>query len=99
MGVEGGGAVRADDAEVLQPVVVAPAVDVIEDETHRVTAPELSLAAQLAPARFQAVRPEALLERAARVRRPGDEDLLERPSSRSRYLGAPGIRVEMIRRD
>ena len=39
------GAVRADDAQVLEPVVIRNAVDVVEDQRERPSAPALTLAA------------------------------------------------------
>jgi len=48
MRVERRCAIRADDPEVLQPVVVRHAVDVIQNERQRAPAPGVSLAAQLA---------------------------------------------------
>jgi len=52
MRVEGGGAVGADHPQVLEPVVVRDAVDVIEHQGHAATLPMFVLTAQLAP-RFQ----------------------------------------------
>jgi hypothetical protein len=48
VGVEGRGAVRANDAEVLEAVVVTYPVDVVEDQRHMPAAPSLRLAAKLA---------------------------------------------------
>jgi hypothetical protein len=45
--VERGGAVGTDDAEVLEAVVVADPVDVIEDQRHAAVTPQLPLTAQL----------------------------------------------------
>jgi hypothetical protein len=42
------GAVRADDPEVVEAIVVTDAVDVIEDQRQAASAPHLTLAAQLA---------------------------------------------------
>jgi hypothetical protein len=42
VGIEDRRAVRAHDPEVLQTVVVADAVDVVEDQTHGPAAPELA---------------------------------------------------------
>jgi len=44
--VEGGRAVRADDAQILKAIVIADAVDVIEDQAHGSAAPQLVLTAQ-----------------------------------------------------
>jgi hypothetical protein len=49
MSVQGRGAVRADDLQVLQTVVVADAADVIEDERHSSAVPLLTLSAELVP--------------------------------------------------
>ena len=67
--VERRGTVRADDSEVLEPVVVGHAVDVVEDQRHPPAAPFLALPAELAPPLLEAVVVEALLEMTAAVRR------------------------------
>jgi hypothetical protein len=45
---ERGGAVRAHDAKVLEPIVVRDPIDVIEYERHAVATPRLVLTAELA---------------------------------------------------
>src|SRR5207245_1335074 len=74
MGIERGGAVRAHDAEVVDPVVVADAADVIEDETHCASIPFLVLAAHFAAPSFDAFDKETLLQVPPVVARPFDED-------------------------
>jgi len=71
-------AVRAHDAQVLDPIVVADAVDVIEDQRHASPAPHLTLAAELALTRLEARLVEPLLQMATRERRALDEDLVKR---------------------
>jgi hypothetical protein len=51
--VEGRGAIRAGDPQILEPVVGCVAVDVIKDQRHPLTVPFLALAAKLARARLQ----------------------------------------------
>src|SRR6202041_3085848 len=53
--VEGRVAVRADDAEVLEPVVGRGAVDVVKDQRHRSPVPDLTLATQLASPFLQSI--------------------------------------------
>ena len=48
--IECGGAVWADDAEILYPIVRRGAICVVEDEGHSASSPRLSLAAQFAKA-------------------------------------------------
>jgi hypothetical protein len=62
MGVEGRGAIRTGDAEILQPVVVGNPVDVIENHRHPVPTPSLILAAQLATPSIETSIEQALLE-------------------------------------
>ena len=70
-------AVRADDLEVLEAVVVGPAVDVVKDERHLAAAPVLSLAAELAATLLQAGLVQALLEMASVVGTAGHEHFFE----------------------
>jgi hypothetical protein len=68
-------AVRTHDAEVLEPVIVADPVDVVEDQRKPASAPQLALPAELAALRLKSRRVQPLLEMAARERRALDEDL------------------------
>jgi hypothetical protein len=43
MRVQGGGAVGTDDAEVLQAMVITDAIDVIQDQRHGLSVPQLTL--------------------------------------------------------
>src|SRR5215218_4398605 len=72
-------AVRADDPEILEPVVGRDAVDVVEDQRHARAAPQLVLAAHLAAALLDALRIKTPLEVPPVVRGVGDEEVLERP--------------------
>jgi hypothetical protein len=94
--VECGCAVRADDAKVAEPIVIAHAVDVVEDQAHRAAAPVLVLATQLADRTLQPLLVETLLQVVARISGVLDEDLFERPP-RARSLEGR-VRVEMLRR-
>lgn len=53
MSLERGGAVRADDPQVLEAVVIRYSIDVIEHKRHPLTLPDLILAAHLTHAPFQ----------------------------------------------
>jgi hypothetical protein len=102
VGVERRGAIRADDPKVLEPVIVAPPVDVIEDQRHAPPLPFLSLTAQLAPPCLEPLREETLLELDPREGRPLDEDLGERDRDLSIALecrGAGRRRIEVLHRD
>jgi hypothetical protein len=77
MSVERGSAVRTDDPEVLETVVVRNAVDVVENQRHSPTAPRLVLTAKLADRPFNAGLVEAKLERVALIRRARNEDRCE----------------------
>ncbi len=95
-------AVRAEDPQVLEPVVVADAVDVVEDQRHPAAAPLLVLAAELAALRPEAGVEEPLLELGAVVAAVLDEDPLERDRrarSPPRTLAQHVARVEVGGRD
>ena len=92
--------VRADNPEVLKPVVVGDAVDVIEDQRHPRAVPLLALTAHLAAAVLDALGVEAPLEVGALVARVLYENLLERTYAvrmRRRSLPRAG-RIEVLRR-
>ena len=78
MRVERGIAVGADDSQILEPVVVGHAVDVVEDQRHVALVPVLVLAAELAHPVLELRVVETLLQIAAVVRRVFDEHLVER---------------------
>jgi hypothetical protein len=42
------GTVRACDPKILEPIVIGDAVDVVKDQRHPRTTPDLTLAAELA---------------------------------------------------
>jgi hypothetical protein len=50
VGLKRGCAIRTYDPQIVDPVVVVHAVDVVENEGHPATVPELALTAQFAPA-------------------------------------------------
>ena len=62
VGIERGIAVRAHDPQVLEPVVIANAVDVVKDKAHRTPHPLFALAAQLAHRLLEAFLQEAALQ-------------------------------------
>src|SRR5436305_5632676 len=59
MRVECCGAVRADDLEILDAVVCRVAVDVVENQRHPLSVPELADATQLAARNLEAFFVEA----------------------------------------
>jgi len=73
-------AVRADDPEVLEPVVVMHAVDVIQDQRHPPAPPLLAETAQFAHGDFQTIGVEAVLEMTPAEAAVLDEQLLGRAS-------------------
>jgi hypothetical protein len=60
--IEAGRAVRAQDPQILQPVVVAYAVDVIEDQADPAALPVLTLPTELTTPGLQALGIEPPLE-------------------------------------
>jgi hypothetical protein len=99
MGAKGRCAVRTEDAQVLEPVVVADAVDVVEDQGQLCAAPDFALSAELASSILQPFLVQALLEIGAAVRGVLDEDVFE-----GQFLSTPeapvtGMRVEVVDRD
>jgi hypothetical protein len=88
-------AVGADDAEILEPVVVRHAVDVIEDQGERATVPELALTAELAPWRLDALGEQTPLQVAAVVRRVLDEELGEGSGDSTQGLPPDRVLVEV----
>jgi hypothetical protein len=95
MGVERRSAVWTDDAQVLEPVVIGHAVDVVEDHAHRPSVPDLRLPAQLADGTLQPCAIEAPLEVAAGVGGARNEDVLERNPLRPAIAQA-GVPVEVL---
>jgi hypothetical protein len=90
------GAVRADDAEILQPVVVGDPVHVVENQRHSPAAPVLALAAELARSLLETRCVEPVLQVATRVRRALDQDFPERYglAAAKRVQGGPA-RIEV----
>ncbi len=62
VGLEGGGTVRTDDAEILEAVVISDTIDVVENQRHPVAAPAFVLPAELADALLDAFLEETILE-------------------------------------
>lgn len=79
VGLQRRSAIRAHDLEVLEPVVVRYAVDVIEDQRHRPSEPLLSLPAQFALPALQALAEQSPLQISAVVVRVRHENLVEGP--------------------
>jgi hypothetical protein len=65
VGIESRRAIRTHDLQVLQPVVIWNAVDVVENQRHRPAPPVFVLAAPLAAPHLEALREEALLQLAS----------------------------------
>jgi hypothetical protein len=97
--VEGRRAVRADDPEVVEPVVVSYAVDMVKDQPHPPAAPGVALSAQLAPGDLHALVIEALLEAASAVRRPLDEDLFQWDAGTPPAFTGGRVLIEVVGRD
>jgi hypothetical protein len=97
--VQRGGAVRADDPEVLQAVVVRYTVDVIEDQPESAAPPQLALSAELTNRLLEPSFVEPFLETGARETRVLDEDLRERLAPADTGPTQAGVWVEVIGRD
>src|SRR3954467_2533596 len=80
MGVERRRTVRANDAQVLEAVIPAVAVDVVENQRDQTTVPELALSAQLTAPLLQALFVEPVLEMTAVERRVLNQHLRKRSS-------------------
>ena len=76
MGVERGRAVRADNPQVLEPVVVGDSIYVIQDERHPTAHPFLILPTQLALSLLDPFLEQSGLEMSARVGRTFDQNLI-----------------------
>jgi hypothetical protein len=98
MGVERRVAVRTEDAQVLEAVVVPHAVDVIEHERHPGALPHLALAADLATRLLEALREQASFESHSGIGRVLDEHLGERRGLAQGWSKVPP-RIEVIRGD
>jgi hypothetical protein len=94
--LEGRCAVRADNAEVLEAVVVSDTVDVVEDERHLASAPRAPLTAELAGRTFNAGLVEALLQVPAAVRRAFDENLIQWFCSAPTCRSSCRVRIKMV---
>ena len=92
-------AVWADDAKVLQAMVVSDPVDVVEDQRHPATSPDLALAAQLTAALLESSLVEPLLQRPAWICGTADEDFAKRPPVTLVRARPNQVRVEVVNRD
>jgi hypothetical protein len=102
MGVERRGAARTQDPQILEPVIVAHTVHVVEDQSQPSGLPQLARAAHLADPQLETFRIETLLELDAGERRPLDEDLVERPCnepSPEQRRATRCVRVEVVDRN
>lgn len=96
MSLERGRAVRAEDPEVLDPVVIADAIDVVEDQSHRPAAPLRALATVLADRGLETGVVKAPLQVTSREGRPLDEDRVQRNRLSEPTEGSPGARPKMV---
>lgn len=97
---QGRSTVWANNPEILEAIVVADAVGVVEDQRHRCPVPLLPLTAKLALAPLDSFRVKAPLEVASRVRRALDQDLCQGsrlidPSQRFKARAA-GVKVRSV---
>ena len=88
-------AVGTYDSEVLESVVVADPIDVVDDQRHPAAAPHLVLTAQFATARLQSRLVQPILQLAARVRGSFDEYFLERIRFVAGVTPPGPVRVEL----
>src|SRR3954467_11674384 len=91
-------AVRTHHAQVLEPIVGRLTIDVIEDERHAVSVPDLALPAELADRPLELFVEEPSLQRGTMVRRAPDQDRAQR-SLRRTTPGVVRVLVEVVRRD
>ena len=78
MGIQRGRAIGTNDLKVLESVVVRHAIDMIENQRHRATAPIFVLPALLTAALLQTLPVQAQLEAVSRVSRTRNKHLLKR---------------------
>jgi hypothetical protein len=93
------GTVRADDAEVLEAIVIRHTVDVVEDQGHRLPAPHLVLAAELASCLLDPLREQPALQMTAMIRRALHEELGERRRRPVERLAPDRVLIEMFSAD
>jgi len=96
VGVERRVAVRADDPQVPDPVVVRDAVDVVEDEPHDAASPHLVLPTKLAVSRLESGGEQPCLETSSAVAGMLDEHLLESNGISAERAVASAVGIEMI---
>ena len=95
VGLQRRSAIRAHDLEVLEPVVVRYAVDVIEDQRHRPSEPLLSLPAQFALPALQALAEQSPLQISAVVVRVRHENLVEGPRLARDRIALGPVRIKV----
>ncbi len=99
MGIESRSAIRADDPQILDPVVLRRPVDVIEDQRHAAATPVFVLAAHLTNTLLHTHLEEPLLDLAPRVGRSADKDLGQRPWRAMEVSRRSRSRIEVVGRD
>jgi len=99
VGRQRGVAIRTDDPEVVEAVVVVNPVDVVEDQRHPTAVPLLALTAQLAPRHLESSVVQPALQATAAVPAVLNEDISER-RCRTGTSGNPAAPVgEVLDRD
>jgi hypothetical protein len=93
MGIEGRCAIRTDDSQVLESVVVRHPIDVVQDQRHGATTPIFVLATHLAAALFQTLCEESSLEIGAGITGITDQDLGKRDRIWSRNSVLSTVKV------
>jgi hypothetical protein len=99
VGVERGRAVRTHDLQILETVVVADAVDVVEDQRHLITTPLLPLTTELARTFLQPRLVQPSFELPTVVVGSLDENLRERSGSIRRTPAQRPVRIHVSGRD
>src|SRR4029077_6609380 len=89
----------AHDPQVLEPVVVRDAIDVIENQRHTASVPRLVVFARGATELDETFWVQALFELRAGVCRMLDEHLAQRARERRARLTLTRIRIEVLSGD
>lgn len=94
-------AIRANDPQILEAIIVAHAVYVIEDQRHPAALPDLVLAAQFARRQPETFLVETLLQRVPGIPGVLNEDLFQRlPAPASpETLKRCGVGIEVVSAD
>lgn len=99
VGIQGGGAVWTDQPKILQSMVIANAIDVVEYQRHWSTSPKLALTAKLAHRLLPTLTQETTLDVLSRVSRVPYENIRQRPLPPLQIPTPSCTRVEVLGRD